>query len=146
MLLDEVAPLLLELGPDLAEGSEIGAPGDLSVELGHEGLGLGDLVLGLLLLLREELGVNTTCGASNVSFGLPNRHVVTGTFLSMAIASGMTSAIMNPMHAEVKSAVMAADVLMGTDRDCAAWIRENRDPSAEGSRGGREGRRRRRSE
>ncbi len=101
----------------------------------------------LLRRLREELKVNTTCGASNVSFGLPNRQNVTGTFLSMAIASGMTSAIMNPMHAEVKSAVMAADVLMGTDRDCAAWIRANRDPDAptgEGGRGGREGRRRRR--
>jgi 5-methyltetrahydrofolate--homocysteine methyltransferase len=101
----------------------------------------------LLRRLREELKVNTTCGASNVSFGLPNRQNVTGTFLSMAIASGMTSAIMNPMHAEVKAAVMAADVLMGTDRDCAAWIRANRDPDAptgEGGRGGREGRRRRR--
>ena len=106
----------------------------------------GRQAFALVRRLREELGVNTTCGASNVSFGLPNRHVVTGTFLSMAISSGMTSAIMNPMHAEVKSAVMAADVLMGTDRDCAAWIRENRDPSAEGGRGGREGRRRRRSE
>ena len=106
----------------------------------------GQQAFALLRRLREELQVNTTCGASNVSFGLPNRHQVTGTFLSMAIASGMTSAIMNPMHAEVKSAVMAADVLMGTDRDCAAWIRANRDPNAptgEGGRGGREGRRRR---
>ncbi|MGA1550908.1 MAG: dihydropteroate synthase [Ilumatobacteraceae bacterium] len=106
----------------------------------------GRQAFALVRRLREELGVNTTCGASNVSFGLPNRHVVTGTFLSMAISSGMTSAIMNPMHAEVKAAVMAADVLMGNDRDCAAWIRENRAPSAEGGRGGREGRRRRRSE
>jgi 5-methyltetrahydrofolate--homocysteine methyltransferase len=106
----------------------------------------GQQAFALLRRLREELQVNTTCGASNVSFGLPNRHLVTGTFLSMAIASGMTSAIMNPIHAEVKSAVMAADVLMGTDRDCAAWIRANRDPNAptgEGGRGGREGRRRR---
>jgi 5-methyltetrahydrofolate--homocysteine methyltransferase len=63
----------------------------------------------------------------------------------MAIASGMTSAIMNPLHAEVKSAVMAADVLMGTDRDCAAWIRANRDPAAPvGEGGARDGRRRRR--
>jgi 5-methyltetrahydrofolate--homocysteine methyltransferase len=107
----------------------------------------GQQAFRLLRRLREELKVNTTCGASNVSFGLPNRHVVTGTFLSMAMASGMTSAIMNPLHPEVKSAVMAADVLMGTDRDCAAWIRANRDPNApagEGARGGREGRRRRR--
>ena len=99
----------------------------------------------LLRRLREELGVNTTCGASNVSFGLPNRHVVTGTFLSMAIASGMTSAIMNPLHAEVKTAIMAADVLSGNDRDCAAWIRANRDPEAGAGAGGdRDGRRRRR--
>src|SRR5690606_33001124 len=101
----------------------------------------------LIRRLREELKVNTSCGASNVSFGLPNRHVVTGTFLSMAIASGMTSAIMNPLHSEVTSAIAAANVLMGLDRDCAAWIRANRDPDApgaEGARGGREGRRRRR--
>jgi 5-methyltetrahydrofolate--homocysteine methyltransferase len=105
----------------------------------------GQQAFRLLRRLREELGVNTTCGASNVSFGLPNRHVVTGTFLAMAIASGMTSAIMNPLHAEVKTAIMAADVLSGNDRDCAAWIRANRDPAAgEGSGGDREGRRRRR--
>ena len=104
----------------------------------------GQQAFALLRRLREELKVNTTCGASNVSFGLPARHQVTGTFLSMAIASGMTSAIMNPLHAEVKSAVMAADVLMGTDRDCAAWIRANRDPNAAAGQGGRrEGRRRR---
>jgi 5-methyltetrahydrofolate--homocysteine methyltransferase len=101
----------------------------------------------LIRRLRDELKVNTTCGASNVSFGLPNRHAVTGTFLSMAIGAGMTSAIMNPMHAETKSAVLAADVLMGTDDNCATWIRANRDPNApagEGARAGREGRRRRR--
>ena len=100
----------------------------------------------LIRRLRDELKVNTTCGASNVSFGLPNRHLVTGTFLSMAIGAGMTSAIMNPLHAETKAAVMAADVLMGTDENCAAWIRANRDPNApaEGARAGREGGRRRR--
>ncbi|HSB85661.1 MAG TPA: dihydropteroate synthase, partial [Ilumatobacteraceae bacterium] len=98
----------------------------------------------LIRRLREELKVNTICGASNVSFGLPNRHVVTGTFLAMAIGAGMTSAIMNPLHPEVKSAVMAADVLAGQDKDCMAWIRANRDPSAATTE--REGRRRRRSE
>jgi 5-methyltetrahydrofolate--homocysteine methyltransferase len=90
------------------------------------------------------LKVNTTCGASNVSFGLPNRHAVTGTFLSMAIGAGMTSAIMSPLHAEVKTAIMAADVLSGNDQDCMNWIRANRDPNAPtGGRGDREGRRRR---
>jgi 5-methyltetrahydrofolate--homocysteine methyltransferase len=104
----------------------------------------GRQVFALVRRLREELNVNTTCGASNVSFGLPNRHVITGTFLAMAISHGMTSAIMSPLHAEVKTAIQAADVLTGTDRDCAAWIRANRDPNAAlGARGNREGRRRR---
>ncbi len=103
----------------------------------------GRQVFALLRRLVEELGVNTTCGASNVSFGLPNRNQITGTFLSMAMANGMSSAIMNPMHPEVKAAIMAADVLMGNDRDCFAWIKANRDPNAAaGAREGREGRRR----
>ncbi|MDG2261354.1 MAG: dihydropteroate synthase [Actinomycetota bacterium] len=89
----------------------------------------GQQVFALVRRLREELKINTTCGASNVAFGLPNRHVITGTFLSMAIGAGMTSAIMNPMHAEVKNAIMAADVLAGHDQDCVAWIMENRDPA-----------------
>ena len=104
----------------------------------------GRQVFRLVRRLREELGVNTTCGASNVSFGLPARHMITGTFLSMAIGAGMTSAIMNPLHPEVKNAVMAADVLAGHDRDCAAWITEHRDPTTVGTRGVRQrtGRRR----
>lgn len=104
----------------------------------------GQQAFKLIRRLREELKVNTTCGASNVSFGLPARNQITGTFLSMAMASGMTSAIMSPLHPEVKAAIMAADVLTGNDSDCAAWIKANRDPNAPtGGRGDREGRRRR---
>ncbi len=102
----------------------------------------GQNSFGLIRRLREELKVNTTGGASNVSFGLPNRHHVTGAFLSMAISNGLTSAIMNPMHAEVKTAVMAADVMAGQDENCAAWIRANRDPNAPAGREGRGGGRR----
>ena len=105
----------------------------------------GQQVFRLLRRLRDELKVNTTCGASNVSFGLPNRHAITGTFLAMAMSNGMTSAIMNPLHDEVKAAIKAADVLTGNDQNCASWIRDFRDPAAEGSRGDREGRRRRRA-
>jgi len=101
-------------------------------------------VFALVRRLHDELGANTTCGASNVSFGLPNRHNITGAFLSMAIGAGMTSAIMNPLHAEVKTAVMAADVLRGIDENCAAWIQEFRDPTAEGVRGRKRGSSRRR--
>ena len=108
--------------------------------------GAGRQVFALVRRLHDELGVNTTCGASNISFGLPNRNGINGAFLAMAIASGMTSAITSPLHAEVRQAVMAADVLMGTDQDCRAWIasfREQPSGSATGGRrGGREGRRR----
>jgi len=97
--------------------------------------------------LREELKVNTTCGASNVSFGIPSRNNITGTFLAMAIGAGMTSAIMNPMHPEVKTLVMAADVLVGNDENCAAWIRANRDPNdISADRAARNSRGRRRAE
>ena len=110
----------------------------------------GQQAFTLIRRLRSELKVNTTCGASNVSFGLPNRNMITGTFLTMAIGAGMTSAIMSPLHDEVRNAVMAADVLAGNDADCAAWIRANRDPNAatgaRGDRAERGGGRRRRSE
>jgi 5-methyltetrahydrofolate--homocysteine methyltransferase len=105
----------------------------------------GRQVFRLLRRLREELGVNTTCGASNISFGLPNRPGLNAAFLPMAIASGMTSAITNPLHDEMRKAVWAADVMMGNDEHCAAWIaRHGDDPGVTrgGRRGGREGRRR----
>src|SRR5215207_7285310 len=87
----------------------------------------GRQVFRILGRLRDELGVNSTCGASNVSFGLPNREGINGAFLTMAIASGLTSAITNPLAAEVKAAIMAADVLMGNDRDASRWIRAHRE-------------------
>ncbi len=99
----------------------------------------GRQVFALVRRLHDELGVNTTCGASNISFGLPNRNGINGAFLAMAIASGMTSAITSPLHAEVRQAVMAADVLMGNDPDCSAWIAQYREG---GSRQGEGGRRR----
>ncbi|MDG2428502.1 MAG: dihydropteroate synthase [Acidimicrobiales bacterium] len=100
-------------------------------------------VFSLVRRLREELKVNTTCGASNVSFGLPNRHAITGTFLAMAIGHGMTSAIMSPLHPEVKTAIQAANVLTGTDTDCGTWIRQHRDPNAAGGARERRSNRRR---
>ncbi|WP_338547960.1 methyltetrahydrofolate cobalamin methyltransferase [Roseovarius phycicola] len=65
-------------------------------------------VFTLVRRLREELGVNTTCGASNISFGLPNRHGINNAFLPMAMGAGMTSAIMNPIALPVKEAEKAA--------------------------------------
>jgi 5-methyltetrahydrofolate--homocysteine methyltransferase len=120
----------------------------------------GVQVMRLVRRLRDELKVNTSCGASNVSFGLPNRDGINSAFLTMAMAAGLTSAITNPLHIEVVKAVMGADVMLGHDPDCARWIRRFRDapppsgaapgvPGAPGSadapRGRREGGHRRRS-
>lgn len=104
----------------------------------------GRQVMELVGRLRNELKVNTTCGASNLSFGLPNRNGLNTAFISMAIASGMTSAITNPLHGEIMQSVRGADVVMGHDAECANWIAANRDPNAESrERRGRRGRRNR---
>jgi 5-methyltetrahydrofolate--homocysteine methyltransferase len=98
--------------------------------------------------LREELKVNSTCGASNISFGLPDRHALNAAYLCMAAGAGMTSAIMNPLHQPEVQAIMGADVMMGYDPDCLRWIRKHRDPGvlpAEGTLRGRRGGRRRRT-
>ena len=102
--------------------------------------GAGRQVFRIVRRLREELGVNSTCGASNVSFGLPNRPALNAAFLPMAIASGLTSAITSPLHPEMLQAVKAADVLMGNDAHCADWIARNGDSaSGEATRGRRGG-------
>jgi 5-methyltetrahydrofolate--homocysteine methyltransferase len=104
--------------------------------------GAGRQVFHILGRLRDELNVNSTCGASNVSFGLPNREGINGAYLTMAMASGLTSAITNPIADRVRHAVMAGDVLMGNDQDAARWIRAFRVAPAEGERGVRVNRRR----
>ena len=114
-------------------------------------------VMHLLRRLRTELQVNTTCGASNISFGLPAREGITAAFLISAMGAGMTSAIMNPLHTEIVRAIMGADVMMGHDPDCMRWIRRFREapantgagapaaaPGESAARGRREGGHRRR--
>ena len=95
----------------------------------------GQQVMRLVRRLRDELKVNTTCGASNISFGLPARDGINSAFLTMAIASGMTSAITNPLHGDIVRACMGADVMMGHDPDCARWIRKFREVPAMGADG-----------
>jgi 5-methyltetrahydrofolate--homocysteine methyltransferase len=104
----------------------------------------GVQVINLIRRLRTELKVNTTCGASNVSFGLPNRHGLNPAFICMAIAAGLTSAITNPLETAVMQAVRGANVMMDHDPRCGNWIQAYREPAAEGSRGRRSGGRRRR--
>ena len=90
----------------------------------------GKQVFTLVRKLREELGVNTTCGASNVSFGLPNRHGINNAFLPMAMGAGMTSAIMNPVAlpvtqkkiAEKKAEVEAAGIILPAGMEDEAFV------------------------
>ncbi|MFD3191449.1 methyltetrahydrofolate cobalamin methyltransferase [Sedimentitalea sp. HM32M-2] len=87
-------------------------------------------VFALVRRLREELGVNTTCGASNISFGLPNRHGINNAFLPMAMGAGMTSAIMNPVAlpvppskiAEKRAEVAAAGIVLPDDMDDETFV------------------------
>ena len=106
----------------------------------------GRQVMHIVKRLREELQVNTTCGASNVSFGLPNRHGLNAAFLAMTIGAGLTSAITNPLHPEMMQAALGADVMMGHDPHCRRWVQKYREPQAANGaarEGRRSGRRRR---
>ena len=88
--------------------------------------GSGGAVLQIVRWINDDLGCNTVCGASNVSFGLPDREAVNANFLAMLIAAGMTSAITNPLKPELKKSILAADMLMGHDEDCMRWLRYQR--------------------
>jgi 5-methyltetrahydrofolate--homocysteine methyltransferase len=72
--------------------------------------------------IKEEFGLNTTCGASNTSFGMPSRHTLNGTFLAMAAGAGMTSAIMDARSEECVKAVRGSDVMLGKDEYGINWI------------------------
>ncbi|MEC9215915.1 MAG: dihydropteroate synthase [Pseudomonadota bacterium] len=108
--------------------------------LDHAGVG----VLRLIRRLRAELGVNTICGASNISFGLPARDHLNATFLAMAIGAGMTSAIMNPLRETEMTAVHGANVMAGHDPQCRRWIARFRAPVADAAGEGDQRRARRR--
>ncbi len=92
--------------------------------------GAGKHLFDIVRMVREELGCNTICGASNISFGLPNRKTLNATFVAMAIAAGLPCAITNPLEPEIMAAIRAADVMMGADDNCAAWIMSQRQVAA----------------
>jgi 5-methyltetrahydrofolate--homocysteine methyltransferase len=92
--------------------------------------------------VRQELGVNTICGASNISFGLPDRRRLNVAFLTMAMAAGLTAAITNPLEEEICLAIMAGNVMRAQDENCQAWLKVQRRGSEAGS--AREARRARR--
>jgi 5-methyltetrahydrofolate--homocysteine methyltransferase len=93
----------------------------------------GAVVLETIRLVREELGANLICGASNVSFGMPGRAELTGVFLAMARHAGLTCAIANPLSRETRIAALGADVLLGIDRYAGTWLKAMRAERAAGS-------------
>lgn len=138
----EVAKKIVERAEDYGISRNDVVVDPLVMPIGAIGLA-GRQVFRIVQRLREELKVNTTCGASNISFGLPNRNGLNSAFLTMAIGAGMTSAITSPLHLEIMNSIMAADVMMGTDRECRRWISKFRQPISENASGERAGRRNR---
>ena len=72
--------------------------------------------------VRAELDVNLSCGASNISFGLPDRHGIDAAFLPMLMMAGMAASITNPLAADVRRAILAADVLLDHDDYSMQWV------------------------
>ena len=138
----EVAKKIVERAADYGIPREDVVVDPLIMPVGAINLA-GRSALDLIIRLRNELKVNTTCGASNISFGLPNRHGMNAAFLSMAAGAGMTSAIMNPLHAEEMTGIMGANMMNGNDPECRRWIQKFREPVVLGE-GGRERRQTRR--
>lgn len=145
----EVAKKIVERAADYSIGYERIVVDPLVMPVGAlSQAGAG--ALRLIRRLREELSVNTCCGASNISFGLPKRHALNAAFLAMASGAGMSSAIMNPLHEEAMVAIKSSDVIAGKDAGCVRWIKRFREPEAEdrtgeaNGRGERTARRRRR--
>jgi 5-methyltetrahydrofolate--homocysteine methyltransferase len=94
----------------------------------------GLITLETMRLIRDQLGNNMTCGASNVSFGLPDRATVNAAFLPLAMSSGLTCAITNPLVPEVRRAVLAGDLLLGHDEYAMRWIASYRAEVARATR------------
>jgi 5-methyltetrahydrofolate--homocysteine methyltransferase len=116
----------------------------VDVATGEYGIALADIVIDPLAMpigadtnnaltafetmrrIREAHGLNMTCGASNVSFGMPDRHTLGAAFLPMAMTEGLTSAIMDARSPQIVSAVKAADLLLGHDEWGGSWIASHR--------------------
>lgn len=87
----------------------------------------GRVALDTIEMVVEEFGVNVTMGASNISFGMPDRKYINSTFIAMAIHAGLTCPITNPLVTEIQTAVLAADLTMGRDDYGMNWIKAYRE-------------------
>ncbi len=86
----------------------------------------GRVTLDTMQLVHQELGVNLSLGASNVSFGLPERKVINAAYLALGIGRGLTAAITDPTLPELRTTILACDLLMGHDEYAVRWIKAYR--------------------
>jgi len=120
----------------LSRGSDYGIPAQdfvidclaLTVGADHNA---GKVTLDSLQLVRNELGVNLNLGASNVSFGLPDRKIINVAYLALALARGLTAAITDPTVPEIQTTILACDLLFGHDEYAMNWIKSFRARSKE---------------
>lgn len=120
-----VAAKIIERAGKLGIGPENIAIDPLALTMGADS-NAGRIALDTIELVVKEFGVNVTMGASNISFGMPDRKYINATFIAMAIHAGLTCPITNPLVMEVNTAVLAADLSMGRDEYGMNWIKAYR--------------------
>jgi 5-methyltetrahydrofolate--homocysteine methyltransferase len=125
-----VAGRILERAGKLGIGPEDVVIDPLALTMGADSRS-GWIALQTIDLVVKEFGVNISMGASNISFGMPDRRYINSTFISMAIHAGMTCPITNPLVPEVATAILAADLCMGRDDYGMRWIKAYRRRSKE---------------
>jgi 5-methyltetrahydrofolate--homocysteine methyltransferase len=120
-----VASKIIERAGKLGIGPESIAIDPLALTMGADS-NAGRIALETIKLVVEKFGVNITMGASNISFGMPDRKYINSAFIAMAIHAGMTCPITNPLVTEVVTSVLAADLAMGRDDYGMRWIQAYR--------------------
>jgi 5-methyltetrahydrofolate--homocysteine methyltransferase len=118
----KVAAKMIERAGKLGISSERLIIDPLALTMGSDHKA-GKIAIETIRKVVAEFGVNVTMGASNISFGLPDRATINATFISMSILAGLTCPITNPLEAEVNLAIQAADLVMGRDEFGMNWIR-----------------------
>lgn len=118
----ETAKKLLDRAEKFGLGAENIIIDTLALTVGADH-NAGRVTLDSIQLIHEELGVNISLGASNVSFGLPDRKIINIAYLAMAISRGMTAAITDPTVPEIQTMLLACDLLMGNDEYGMNWIK-----------------------
>jgi 5-methyltetrahydrofolate--homocysteine methyltransferase len=120
-----VATKIIERAGQLGIGSEDVVIDPLALTMGADS-NAGRIALETVELVVKEFGVNVTMGASNISFGMPDRKYINSAFIAMAIHAGLTCPITNPLVTEIVTAVLAADLAMGRDDYGMRWIQAYR--------------------